>query len=291
MLGPGAGERVDRLVVVADDAQVVAVAEPVLEQLLLEQVDVLVLVDRERAVLRTERLARPLVALEELHRELEQVFEVECPLGLLALLVLAVDAVHEIDRDRRLSPLRLDAVARRRDAAVLRPLDLGGEVTRGPELVRRRQPVRDLPQHERFRRQDLAHRLRSEVAELPQRRRVKRAGSHALHPERPEPRAQLASGLVGEGHRHDLRRLERTGGDLLRDAPRDRRRLPRACPGEDADRAPHGLGGAPLLGVQAVERVHRGTLAAPPEGGCAASATCLRAPRRCRCGAAPSPSG
>ena len=51
VLGPGAGERVDRLVVVADDAEVVAVAEPEVEERLLEEVDVLVLVDGERAVL------------------------------------------------------------------------------------------------------------------------------------------------------------------------------------------------------------------------------------------------
>ena len=57
MLGAGAGERVDRLVVVADDAEVVAVAEPEVEQRLLQQVHVLVLVDGERAVLRTERRA------------------------------------------------------------------------------------------------------------------------------------------------------------------------------------------------------------------------------------------
>ena len=112
MLGAGAGERVDRLVVVADDAEVVAVAEPVLEQRLLQQVHVLVLVDRERAVLRAERLARALVALEELHRELEQVLEVDGALGRLALLVLAVDALHQVERDRRLAAVGLGAVAR-----------------------------------------------------------------------------------------------------------------------------------------------------------------------------------
>src|SRR6185295_3332919 len=41
VLRAGARERVDRLVVVADDAEVVAFAEPEVEQRLLEQVDVL----------------------------------------------------------------------------------------------------------------------------------------------------------------------------------------------------------------------------------------------------------
>ena len=45
-----AGEAVDRLVVVAHDAEVVAPAEPAVEQRLLQQVDVLVLVDGEGLV-------------------------------------------------------------------------------------------------------------------------------------------------------------------------------------------------------------------------------------------------
>ncbi len=61
VLGPGAGEGVDRLVVVADDAEIVAVAEPVLEQGLLQKIDVLILVDGERAVLRAEGRRRACV--------------------------------------------------------------------------------------------------------------------------------------------------------------------------------------------------------------------------------------
>jgi hypothetical protein len=37
MLRPGAGERIDRLVVVADDTEVGAAAEPLIEQRLLQQ--------------------------------------------------------------------------------------------------------------------------------------------------------------------------------------------------------------------------------------------------------------
>ena len=48
--GRGAGERVDRLVGVADDRQVVAPAEPGVEQRLLEGVGVLVFVDAEPAI-------------------------------------------------------------------------------------------------------------------------------------------------------------------------------------------------------------------------------------------------
>jgi fructose-specific component phosphotransferase system IIB-like protein len=51
------GEAVDRLLRVADDAQVVAAAEPGVEQPLLQRGDVLVLVDDERAVAEPELLA------------------------------------------------------------------------------------------------------------------------------------------------------------------------------------------------------------------------------------------
>jgi hypothetical protein len=44
----------------------------------------------------------------------------------------------------------------RRQPPVLRPLDLGRQVGRGPELERRGQPVRDLPEQQRLRRQDPA---------------------------------------------------------------------------------------------------------------------------------------
>ena len=92
MLGRGAGERVDRLVVVADDAELVARAEPQLEQRLLEQVHVLVLVDGERAEALANEAERDLVVRVEPDRELEQILEVDVAGGRLALLVL---------RDRR----------------------------------------------------------------------------------------------------------------------------------------------------------------------------------------------
>ena len=100
-----AGEGVDRLVVVADDAELVAVAEPALEQRLLEQVDVLVLVDRERPVARAEGVCRRRVLVVEPDRQLEQVLEVDASLPLLLVLVTAKDADHQVGRDRRLVPV------------------------------------------------------------------------------------------------------------------------------------------------------------------------------------------
>src|SRR5581483_7150217 len=266
MLGPGAGEAVDRLVVVADNAEVVAIAESELEQRLLEQVDVLVLVDGERVVLGAERHRGALVVLEHAHGAFEQVLEVEEPFRLLTPLIVEVDARHQIRGDRRLAVLGGVEVVLGVDAAVLRPVDLGGKVARRPELVGRAQTVADLAEEERLRRKDAAEPVRCEMPELPERRGVERAGAHAGYAERRETRAQFAARLVGERHRHDPGRIERAGLDLLRDSAGDRRRLAGACAREDADGAAHRLGGAPLLRVQAGERVHRTTVATRPAG-------------------------
>ena len=87
-----AREGVDRLVVVADGAQLVALAEPAVEERLLEQVHVLVLVDGEGPVALANLRQRALVRVEEPDRELDQVLEVDIALVDLAPLVLAVDA-------------------------------------------------------------------------------------------------------------------------------------------------------------------------------------------------------
>ena len=137
MLGARAGEGVDRLVVVADRAELVAVAEPALEQRLLQEVHVLVLVDRERAVAVADLLERARVRVEEPDRELDQVLEVDVALLDLAPLVVAVDAQHQVLRDRRLVVAERAQVVLGRDAPVLRPLDLGREVGRRPEAIRR----------------------------------------------------------------------------------------------------------------------------------------------------------
>ena len=73
----GAGERVDRLVLVADDAQVARLAEPQLEQPLLERVRVLVLVDAEPALARADRRGRLRVGLEQVDGLDQQVVEVD----------------------------------------------------------------------------------------------------------------------------------------------------------------------------------------------------------------------
>ena len=64
---------------VADHAQVVALAEPGVEQLLLQRVDVLVLVDDEVAVLRAHPGGDLAVLLDHAGGQQQQVLEVELP--------------------------------------------------------------------------------------------------------------------------------------------------------------------------------------------------------------------
>ena len=173
MLGRRARERVDRLVVVADDAEVVAFAEPAFEQTLLEEVDVLVLVDREGVVAGAERLARALVLVVQADGELEQVLEVDQAPSLLAALVAREDAGHEVWRDRRLVLAEALEVGRGREAAVLRPLDLVREIGERPEPERPRERARALLDEERLRREDGSRALGDEMVELGERSRVK----------------------------------------------------------------------------------------------------------------------
>src|SRR5207245_8341012 len=95
-----AGESVDRLIVVADDTHVVAVAQPEVEQRLLQEIDVLVLVNGERAPAPTNECKRLLVVLEQPDRAPEQVLEIERTRLVLPPLVLAEDAQREVGRQR-----------------------------------------------------------------------------------------------------------------------------------------------------------------------------------------------
>ena len=257
MLRGRAGEGVDRLVVVADDAELVPAAEPALEERLLEQVDVLVLVDRERPVARAEGVCRGRVLVVEPDRQLEQILEVDASLPLLLVLVTAEDADHQVGRDRRLVPVERLDVGVGRQAPVLRPLDLAGQVAERPELVRRRQRAADRLERQRLRRQHLAEPVADEVPELCERCRVERARLDALRAELLKPGTHLAGGLVGERDGEDLGRLERAGQDLVRDPARDRRRLARAGAREDADRSAHSLDRRALLRVETGEDVFR----------------------------------
>ena len=244
-----AREAVDRLIVVADRAEIVPVAEPEIEQRLLEQVHILVLVDRERPPPLAYELERMRIVFEHADRSLEQILEVERSGIRLSLLVLAEDAMREIGRQRRLVVAERRDVCLRRQPAVLRPFDLCRKIARRPELVRRRQPVADLPEEQRLRRENPPG-VAGKAAQQRERGRVERRGPHALHAETGQPRAQLARGLVREGDGDERGRLERPACDLPGDPAGDRRRLARACAGENAHRPARRFDGGALFCVQ-----------------------------------------
>src|SRR5438067_2508790 len=70
--------------------------------------------------------------------------------------VFAEDAVRKIGRQWRLVVTEAGEIGLRRQTPVLRPLDLRGEVGRGTEAKRSREPVADLPQEQRLAREDPA---------------------------------------------------------------------------------------------------------------------------------------
>lgn len=77
VVGGRAGEGVDGLAGVADDAEAVAFAEPQFEEALLEGADVLVLVDDEVLVLGADRFGDVVLVLEDGDGEQQDVFEVD----------------------------------------------------------------------------------------------------------------------------------------------------------------------------------------------------------------------
>lgn len=77
VVGGCSGERVDRLAGVADDAQVVPLAEPQVQEALLEGADVLVLVNHEVLVLGADLLGDVVPVLEDGDSQQQDVFEVD----------------------------------------------------------------------------------------------------------------------------------------------------------------------------------------------------------------------
>jgi hypothetical protein len=67
---------------------------------------------------------------------------------------------------------------------------------------------------------------------------------------RGEPTPELVRCLPRERDRKDLRGRESAADDLIRDAPRNRRRLSRAGAGENANGATQNLDRSTLFGIQ-----------------------------------------
>ncbi len=239
-----AGEAVDRLVGIAHHAQVVAAAEPGVEQALLQRRDVLVLVHHEVAVARADLLRDVAVLLQRAGHDHQQVGEVDDAGPALGLLELLVDARHGVRGHRdvtagRACPL---GIGGGRGEHGLRPVDLGREVAHLGAVDPQPQPrgaVADEPDRVV---QDVGHRAaehaRGEVLQLAQRRGVEGAGLHAVRAEIAQPGAQLAGRARGEGDGQQLAGRHRAGAHLVGDAVRDRPGLARARAGQDAAPGP-----------------------------------------------------
>ena len=257
MLGRRPGERVDRLVVVTHHAEVVAVAEPPVEQARLQRIHVLEFVHGERGEPRSDGVGGIGMVVEESQSESEHVFEVQSTHRALATLVPVVDPQHQLGGDRRLVVAQLCQVAGGLDHPVLGPLDLAGELAPGEEPVGRRQRVRERGDERSLGVQDVGQRLAGvrgpQARELCQRGGVERARLHPVDIERPESSFQLTRRLVGEGHGEDLRGIERSAPDLAGDPMRDGGRLPRPRAGQDRDGSAECERGFPLGIVQAGE--------------------------------------
>ena len=257
-----ARERVDRLVLVAHDAQVAPIADPQLEEPLLERVCVLVLVDAEPRLPGPHDRRRLAVRFEQVDRLDEQVVEVDPAGPRLRALIAVVDPHEQVGRDRRRAARTVDRralVVPRPDPVRLRPLDLVRQVLRRREAVVPGQlagePAEDRQLGvEQLRRRGAVVARRPEVAELRERVCVERARRDPREPERPEAADHLARRLVGEGHDEDLVGRDDVRREGVRRPAADDPRL--ACAGacEDRDRAGRGDDGLALLGIEVVEQ-------------------------------------
>ena len=252
----GAAPRVDRLVVVADDREVAALARERLDPQVLRPVRVLVFVDVEvvpAILVAGEDVGR---LLEQAHGLEQQVVEVERAGRLEPLLVAGREA-----RDRPLAVVRrVLGEERRIEHLVLRPAD-GPEHDARPELAGQRHVLLA---------QDLLHQRllvvgvvdheppadadRLAVAAQDTRaERVERAGLDVpatLADEADDPLAQLGRGLVREGDREDPERRDALDADEVGDAVREHARLAGSGAGQDQERAFRRRDGPCLLRVE-----------------------------------------
>ena len=255
------GEGVDGLARVADHADVVATAEPEVEQGGLQRVDVLELVDDEPLVLATHLGGDALVVGEDGGRDEQDVLHVDAATLPLDVLVGGhqrpdgggVEIGH-------LAPRRGGGgdVVDRPDVADLGPLDLGREVAEQRCVGAHAESADGFGDQTELGLHDLgelgAVDVRPEVACLPQRSRVEGPRLDPRRSQRRESAAHLTGGAGGEGDRQHLLRLVDAGGHPVRDAVRDGAGLAGAGAGDDADRPAQRGGDVALLGIEAVEQ-------------------------------------
>lgn len=261
-VGVGARERVDRLGRVAHHTDLVATAEPQVEERRLQGRDVLVLVDDEPLVLAADLGGDPLVLGQHARSEEQDVLHVHPTLLALDVLVGGEEVADRgvvVALDGAVAPGRDLGVVIGGDVADLGPLDLGREVAQqrlvgtDPLAARGRGQQSELGLDQR--RQLGATPSRPEVAQLTQRRGVEGAGLDTARTQLAQASAHLAGRAGGEGDRQHLGGGVDPGDDPVGDAMGDRPRLARAGTGQHPDRTAQRLGDQPLLGVERGQQI------------------------------------
>ncbi len=291
VVGGGAGERVDRLAGVANDAEVVAVAEPQLQEALLERAHVLVLVDHEVLVLGADLVGDVVAVLEDTDGQEQDVLEVDDRAVALEVLVRRVELgdLGGVAGGVAAGLGRDGGVVGGDGLGDLGPLDLAGHI---PQLVaveadaagrRGLGDELDLALDEAGQR--AADGLRPEVLELAQGGGVERARLDARGTQLAQAAAHLPGRAVGERDGEHAVRLEDPGPHAIGDAVRDGAGLARARAREHAHRPVQGGGDLALLRVEPVE--HRvGRVRDPGEEGgvrCCCHPAMLPGPTRRLC--------
>ncbi len=276
----GAAPAVDRLVVVAHDAEVPVLAGDRLDDLVLRSVRVLVLVDEHVAVLLAQLFDRSALLLQDADGVEQDVVEVERARARELLLVARPDPSDQlVDVVRgRLEERRgvLQTTLRERDARE-HLCGLQRDVAHGDlaqRLAQDRHLVPAVGDGEAPDSDGLSVRAQEVDTE-----RVERADEDPLRElladEARQPFPHLARGLVREGHREDRLGRDPLALQQVGDPDRDDARLAGPGAGEHEERTLRGGDGAVLFRVEVCDGLH-----ATSDGGGAAYACSMRVQAR-----------
>ena len=248
------GERINGLVGVAHDANIVAVAQPSIQKRMLKRRDVLVLIHREKAVLLVHVSQRPRLGAQQTQAKNQHVFEVDLVRGGLGVFV-SVQQFQQLGQaqvGRQFAPGV--GILLHGEHGVFAPLNLRGQIANRGSIQAVFSVFCQLAQQLGLGGQNAGDfspgELRPKVFQLRKRGSVKRFGRHSANAQSPKPGSQLGSSLVGVGQRHDSVGAVITLGDSVGDSVRNGSRLTRASSGNDAGWADQALRGGLLFRVE-----------------------------------------